>query len=414
MHPTRRMLTKLLGSAAVGSLGRGGTARADDRSVTVGITLPLTGSGAEDAVNILHGAVLAIEEANAAGGPGGYHVNIETLDNGTATAGQYDPAQAAVNARKLVVDKSVVGAIGPMSSGSGKAMAAILSQGNLATITPGSTNPDLTDPKFAALYRPAGPAIYFRTVTTDAFQGPNMANYIARELKIKSIFVLDDSGAYGVGLADAFQARAAKRGIDVLGRDRVDPLQADYTALLTKIRSLNPQALYCGSSALAGIKLVKQSYDIIPNIVKAGGDGLHQVSILGGAGFPAAEGWYSTIAAPHMLDDTVVQPWLERYMKRWGTPPSDYSITSYDAALILLAAIASVAKSRQPVTRAAVRDAIQAGKVKTLQGEISFDANGDLASRVVSIFQVHYDPKYPPTDVIHQFKYIGVAPADDT
>jgi len=414
MHPTRRMLTKLLGSAAVGSLVRGGTARADDRSVTVGITLPLTGSGAEDAVNILHGAVLAIEEANAAGGPGGYHVNIETLDNGTATAGQYDPAQAAVNARKLVVDKSVVGAIGPMSSGSGKAMAAILSQGNLATITPGSTNPDLTDPKFAALYRPAGPAIYFRTVTTDAFQGPNMANYIARELKIKSIFVLDDSGAYGVGLADAFQARAAKRGIDVLGRDRVDPLQADYTALLTKIRSLNPQALYCGSSALAGIKLVKQSYDIIPNIVKAGGDGLHQVSILGGAGFPAAEGWYSTIAAPHMLDDTVVQPWLERYMKRWGTPPSDYSITSYDAALILLAAIASVAKSRQPVTRAAVRDAIQAGKVKTLQGEISFDANGDLASRVVSIFQVHYDPKYPPTDVIHQFKYIGVAPADDT
>jgi branched-chain amino acid transport system substrate-binding protein len=414
MHPTRRALTKLLGSAAVASLVRGGAARAEDRSVTVGITLPLTGSGAEDAVNILHGAVLAIEEANAAGGPGGYHIDIETLDNGTATAGQYDPAQAAVNARKLVVDKSVVGAIGPMSSGSGKAMAAILSQGNLATVTPSSTNPDLTDPKFASLYRPAGPPIYFRTVTTDAFQGPNMANYMAKEMKIKSIFVLDDSGAYGVGLADAFQARAAKRGITVLGRDRVDPLQSDYTALLTKIRGLNPEALYCGSSALAGIKLVKQSFDIMPKVVKAGGDGLHQVSILGGAGFPAAEGWYSTIAAPHMLDDAVLQPWIERYRKRWGTLPSDYSITSYDAALIVLAAIESVAKSGRAVTREAVRDAIQAGRVKTLQGEISFDANGDLASRVVSIFQVHYDPNYAPTDVIHQFKYIGVAPVDDS
>jgi hypothetical protein len=52
--------------------------------------------------------------------------------------------------------------------------------------------------------------------------------------------------------------------------------------------------------------------------------------------------------------------------------------------------------------------------VKTLQGEITFDANGDLASRVVSIFQVHFDPNYPSTDVIHQFRYIGVAPADDT
>jgi branched-chain amino acid transport system substrate-binding protein len=414
MHPTRRTLTKLLGTAAVASLVRGGMARADDRNVTIGITLPLTGSGAEDAVNILHGAVLAIEEANAAGGPGGYHVDIETLDNGTATAGQYDPAQAAVNARKLVVDKSVVAAIGPMSSGSGKAMAAILSQGNLAIITPSSTNPDLTDPKFASLYRPAGPAIYFRTVTTDAFQGPNMANFMAKEMKIKSVFVLDDSGAYGVGLADAYQARAAKLGVAVLGRDRVDPLQSDYSPLLTKIHNLNPDALYCGSSALAGIKLVKQSYDIMPKMIKAGGDGLHQVSILGGAGFPAAEGWYSTIAAPHMLDDSVVQPWIDRYRKRWGTPPSDYSITSYDAALIALAGIETVAKSGKPVTRDAVRDAIQAGKVKTLQGDITFDANGDLASRVVSIFQVHLDPAYPPTDVIHQFKYIGVAPANDS
>jgi hypothetical protein len=96
MHPTRRTLTKLLGSAAVASLVRQGAAHAEDRSVTVGITLPLTGSGAEDAVNILHGAVLAIEEANAAGGAGGYHVDIETLDNGTATAGQYDPVSGSV------------------------------------------------------------------------------------------------------------------------------------------------------------------------------------------------------------------------------------------------------------------------------------------------------------------------------
>ncbi len=412
MHPTRRALTALLGSAAIGSLAPGRPARSEERSVTIGISLPLTGSGAEDAVNVLHGAVLAIEEANAAGGPGGYRVQITTLDDGTATAGQYDPAQAAVNARKLVSDKAVVGAIGPMNSGSGKAMAAILSQGNLATVTPSSTNPDLSDPKFAAQYRPAGLPIFFRTVTTDAYQGPNMANFMARELKVRSVFVLDDSGTYGVGLADAFQARAARRGITVLGRDRVDPLQSDYTALLTKIRSLDTQALYCGSSALAGIKLVKQSYDILPHVLKAGGDGLHQASILSGAGFPAAEGWYSTIAAPHMLDDKVVQPWIERYNKRWGTPPADYSITAYDAAQVVLAAIAAVAQSGKPVTRAAVRDAMQAGRVQTLQGEIAFDANGDMESRVVSVFQVHYDPSYPPADIIHQFRYVGAAPAE--
>jgi branched-chain amino acid transport system substrate-binding protein len=289
-------------------------------------------------------------------------------------------------------------------------MAPLLSQGNLATVTPSSTNPDLTDPRFAAVYRPAGKAIYFRTCTTDAYQGPNMANFMADQLKVKSVFVVDDTGAYGVGLADAFQAQAAKRGMQVLGRDRVDPLISDYRPLLTKIRNLGAQALYCGSSALAGVKLVKQSYEIMPDIIKAGGDGLHQASILAGAGFPAAQGWYSTIAAPHMLDEARLSDWLAKYQKRWNTPPSDYSITSYDAALVILAAIGNVASSGAPVTRAAVRDAIQAGKVDTLQGEISFDANGDLTSHVVSVFQAQQNPSYPVNDVVHQFKYVGIAP----
>ena len=97
-------------------------------------------------------------------------------------------------------------------SGAGKAMAPILSQGGLATITPTSTNPDITDPKFAEQYRPAGKPIYFRTVTTDAFQGPNMANFYADALKVKSVYVLDDSGAYGVGIADTFEKQAEQEG----------------------------------------------------------------------------------------------------------------------------------------------------------------------------------------------------------
>jgi branched-chain amino acid transport system substrate-binding protein len=412
MRLARRSAVALLGSSALTGFLR--PARAASKFVTIGINLPLTGASAEDATNMLHGALLAIEEANAKGGPGGYEVRTLVLDDGTATAGQYDPAQSAINARKMLADPTIVAAVGPMASGSGKAMAPLLSQGNLATVTPSSTSPDLTNPKFVEQYRPAGKAIYFRTVTTDAFQGPNMANFMADELKVKSVFVIDDSGAYGVGLADAFQAQAAKRGIQVMGRDRVDPLITDYQPLLTRIKTLDPQALYCGSSALAGIKLVKQSYDIMPGMIKAGGDGLHQGSILSGAGFPAAEGWYSTIAAPHKLDDEKLSAWLANFKKRWNATPSDYSITSYDAALVLLAAIEAVAKSGATVDRVTVRDAIEAGKVDTLQGPVSFDANGDLKDHVVSVFQVVRNPAYPDNDMVHQFKYIGVALSDST
>jgi branched-chain amino acid transport system substrate-binding protein len=412
MRVARRSALALLGSSALAGFVR--PVRAEGKFVTVGIALPLTGASAEDATNILRGAQLAIEEANAKGGAGGYEVKAMVLDNGTATAGQYDPAQAAINARKMVADPTVVAAVGPMASGSGKAMAPLLSQGNLATVTPSSTSPDLTNPKYAAQFRPAGKAIYFRTVTTDAFQGPNMANYMADQLKVKSVFVVDDSGAYGVGIADTFQAQATRRGMQVMGRDRVDPLVTDYQPLLTKIKNLAPQALYCGSSALAGVKLVKQSYDLMPDMIKAGGDGLHQASILTGAGFPAAQGWYSTIAAPHMLDDAKVSAWLANFQKRWNALPSDYSITAYDAALVILAAIETVAKSGAPVERGAVRDAIQAGKVETLQGPVSYDANGDLSDHIVSVFQVQRDTAYPLNDMVHQFKYIGVALSDST
>ncbi len=407
---TRRSMIRIAGAAAAVGVLRPYRGIAADKAVTIGIDLSLTGADAETAVRIRDGFMLALDEANEKGGPAGYHLNIMLLDDGTATAGQYDPAQGATNARRMVADASVVAALGPMSSTPGTAMSPIFSQGGLATITPTSTNPDITDPKFAALYRPAGKAVYFRTVTTDAFQGPNMANYFADTLKVKSVYGLDDSGAYGIGIATAFEAQAKKRGIEVLGHDRLDPKAADYTPALTKIKSLGAQAIYYGGDAQAGVKLAKQSYDLVPNVIKAGGDGMYGPSILQGAGFPAAEGWYATVACPHMMEEAEMQPWVKRFTAKTGRQPSDYSITAYDAAQVVIDAIERVANSGKPVDRANVRDAIAATHLKTLQGEISFDDNGDIKQRVVAVFQVKHDTAFPVDDLVHQYKYVGVAP----
>ncbi|MBV8508398.1 MAG: branched-chain amino acid ABC transporter substrate-binding protein [Alphaproteobacteria bacterium] len=410
MLSRRSLLVSGSATALIGAVAGLDLARAADKTVKVGINLPFTGADAHDAELIKDGAMLAIDEANAQGGVAGYKIDVLLLDDGTATAGQYDPAQAATNARKMVSDKAVVAAIVPQMSGSGKAMSPILSQGDLATITPSSTNPDITDPKFAGQYRPKGKAVYFRTVTTDAFQGPNMANYYADVLKVKSVYVLDDSGAYGVGIADTFQAQAEKRGIKVLGRDQLNPREADYATTLTKIKSLNPDALYYGGVAQAGVKVVKQASDILPKIIKGGGDGMYGAEILRGAGFPAAEGWYATIAAPNILENPEAAPVIERFAKKYGQQPENYSITAYDAALVILDAVKRVVASGKEVTREAVRDAMQTAHVKTLQGEITFDENGDLRNREISVFRIVKDDNYPPDDVLHQYKYLGVAP----
>ncbi|MFI5011378.1 MAG: branched-chain amino acid ABC transporter substrate-binding protein [Hyphomicrobiales bacterium] len=384
--------------------------QAQQKTVKLGMTLPFTGADADDTSKIAHGFQIAIDEANAKGGVAGYKIEVVTYDSGTATAGQYDPAQAATNTKKLISDPAVIANLGPEMSGEGKAMTPILSEADLATITPSSTNPDITDPKMAGQFKPKGRAIYFRTVTTDAYQGPNMANFFAQTLKAKSVYVLDDSGAYGVGIADSFQKQAEKDGIKILGRDQLNPKEADYTTILTKIKGLKPDALYYGGVAQAGVKLAKQAYDVIPAMPKGGGDGVQGGSFLKGGGFPAIEGWYSTNAGPHLTEDPAAAAFVKTFTDKYKDVPSDYSITAYDAALVVLDAIKRVVDSKKELTRSNVRDAMQTTNLKTLQGVISFDENGDIKDRTVSVFQYKHNAKYPDDDLTHQNPYIGVAP----
>jgi branched-chain amino acid transport system substrate-binding protein len=404
--------TLLAASAlVVAGLGVAPSAHAADQLVKIGIDASLTGGDAHEALVVKDAALMAIDQANATHAVKGVTFEASVLDDGTATAGQYDPAQGAINARKFVSDKAVVAAVGPQMSGVGKAMAPILSWGDLAIITPSSTNPDLTDPKFAAQYRPAGKPIYFRTVATDAYQGPNMANFFAEQLKVKTIYILDDSGAYGAGIADTFSAEIEKKGVKVLGRDKLDPKAADYSAVLTKIKQLNPDALYYGGVLQAGVKLVKQVYDILPHtIVRGGGDGIVGAEMFTAAGYPAAEGWYATQASPHVTEDPALGEWIAQYKAKFNNAPDDYAVTSYDATLVIIDAVKRVAATGKPVTRDAVRDAIQTVNVKTLQGPVSFDENGDIKDKVISIFQAHENKDRPLDDTDGQFKYVGVAP----
>jgi branched-chain amino acid transport system substrate-binding protein len=407
--PRRRAL-HLAGATALATATARAPAQAADKTVTIGMSFPLTGTLALQAGIARDAAVYAIDQANANGTIPGYKLQTLILDDASTTTGQYDPAIAATNARKMLSDPAVMAAVGPLNSGSAKAVTPVLSQGGMATISGSATNPDLTNPKFASLYRPGGKPVFFRTVTTDAYQGPNLANYFAETLNVKKVIVLDDGGAYGVGMADAFAAQAKTKGMEVVIRDRLDPMNADYNTILTKAKSLGVDGLYYGGDPLAGGKLAKQSYEILPAIPKGGGDGVHTPDMLTGTGMPAIQGWYATSAAAHVLEQPEVQAWAKGYKAKMNQEPADYTVTYYDAASVIIDAIARVAKSGKPMTRDNVRDAIQATNLMTLQGEIAFDPNGDTLSKVVSIYQVKFDDKFPLGDVVHQFRYVGVAP----
>src|SRR5215470_13475804 len=92
-------------------------------AATMTATLGKTALAADKVVKIA--IMMAIDGCNEGNGIPGVRLEPLVLDDGTATAGQYDPAQAATNARKMVSDSRVVAASGPQMSGSGKAMSPI-------------------------------------------------------------------------------------------------------------------------------------------------------------------------------------------------------------------------------------------------------------------------------------------------
>ncbi len=373
---------------------------AQQKVIKIGLSLPLTGADADGSDATLKGAQMAIQEINAKGGVAGHKLEGVVYDSATPAAGQYDPAQAATNHRKFIADSLVLAAVGPSMSGEGKAISPILSEADMATITPSSTNPDITDPKFKSQYRPKGKAVYFRNVTTDAYQGPNMANYLFHQVKVKSVYVLDDSGAFGVGIADSFERRAKELGVKVLGRDRLDPKEADYKTILTKIKGLNPDAIYYGGVMQAAAKLAPQAYEIVPKVVKAGPDGVYDLSWPQQSGKEAVEGWYCSQASPELVTDPKVEAWVTKFKTTMKRDPTNYAITAYTAVYVIADAAERTVKAKKPLTRSNLRDAIQATKLSTIQGAIAYDENGDITNRTVSIYQ-WLDGK---------IKYIGVAP----
>jgi branched-chain amino acid transport system substrate-binding protein len=380
-------------------LPTGGTAQ--QKVAKIGMSLPLTGGDADSADAIRKGAEMAIEELNHKGGGSGYKFEAVVYDSATPAAGQYDPAQAATNYKKFIADSLVVAAVGPVMSGEGKAISPILSEADMATVTPSSTNPDITDPKFKEQYRPRGKPVYFRNVTTDAYQGPNMANHAYHNLQVRKVYVLDDGGAFGVGIADSFQRRAKELGMTILGRDQLNPKEPDYKTILTKIKGLNPDALYYGGVQQAAVKLARQAYEVMPKVHKLGSDGLYDLAFPEQVGKEAAEGWWASNASPDMLSDPKVSEWINTFRTKYTREPINYSITAYNAVLVIADAVERLVKSGKPVNRASVREAIeQTNLAGTLQGPIAYDENGDIKTRTIALYQVQ-DGKY---------KYVSVAP----
>ncbi len=359
--------------------------------IKIGVELPLSGGDAANGIPTNNGVLLAVEEANKAGVPGGFTFADDSLDD--AVQGAHDPAQGAQNTKNFISDSAVLAMVGPFNSNVAKAEIPLTNDAELAEISPSNTNPGLTLGDDAKKLRTSHPDIdsYFRVCTTDDKQGAAGAQF-ARKLGFKKVFIVDDNETYGKGLADVFDAAFRKAGGSVLGHEHLTKNQQDFKALLTKAHSLGPDFIYYGGTTVTGGGLLrKQMADAgMGSIPYVGGDGISDDTFLKQAGSMANNSYY-TVAAPEASKLASAKGFIAAYKAKFKSDVGPYSANAYTAAKIEIAAIlkALQADGNKLPTRAEVRKNVAATKnfVSPI-GNVGFDANGDTTAPILSIYKI--------------------------
>lgn len=417
-------LFSLLAGSAAPRLAQAHQAQAS-ATVTIGVSVPLLQLPAL-ATGISHGVAVAVAQANASHTVPGVTFKEDTLDDTLNNA--YSPQKDAANARTFIADTTVIGEVGPLNSGAAKGSIAVYNNAGLVQISPANSAVELTAPADRAKYEPRaaaghGPITYFRTVTTDAYQGPEDALYAKNVLHVKRVFVVDNTGAYGVGLAQSFAAEAKKIGLTVVGTSELDisqpKLGTDQVA----------KNIASASGGKLDLVFFGGEYDnttgggtYLADALKAnglhvyimGGDGIFDPAFIKGSSNGGVLTGYASNIGPNPTSYPPAASFLAAEAKQFpGVAVSSYDIESYDAANVIIAAYAKAVKSgaikvgqsMNITTRSKI--AVLVGKTKNFKGAsgtFSFDANGDTSNRVVSIYKVSGSGKSAT------WVYAGLAP----
>ncbi|MFZ5558350.1 MAG: branched-chain amino acid ABC transporter substrate-binding protein [Pseudomonadota bacterium] len=339
-------------------------------TVKIGLASPLTGPQAHIGNDIKNGAQLAVEDVNAKGlEVGGAKVKFELV----AEDDEANPTKATTVAQKLV-DAKVAAVVGHFNSGASIPASKIYSDAGIPQISPSSTNPKYTQQGFKTT---------FRVVANDDQQGPVNAQFAVNTLKVKKIAVIDDSTAYGQGLADTFEAKAKALGAEIVAREHTTDKDTDFKAILTKIKGKGPELVFFGGIDPQAGPMRKQMKELGIDAKFLGGDGWQTPNFIKLAG-DAAEGSMASI--PGLPKDKMPggTEFLQRFKQKFGTEVELFAPMAYDAVMVF----ADAMKRAGSIDPAQFLPEVGKTSLNGVIGPIAFDERGDLKDAPITIYAV--------------------------
>lgn len=363
---------KLLSVMAVSALamglftGCGGEEKtADQNVVKVGVFLPLTGDNAAGGELELRGIKLANQLHPEVLGK---KVELVVADN------KSDKAEAASVAARLIEKDKVSVLVGSYGSSLSMAAGNIVKENKVPAVGTSCTNPQVT----------ANNDYYFRACFIDPFQGKVMAEYAHQNGFKKVAIVQEVSNDYSVGLAKFFREEFVKLTgdensiVDVANYQTGDK---DFTAILTNIKALNPDAVFAPGNFTESALLVKQARQLGIDAQFMGGDTWETQEFIDVGGKDVEGVALSTAFDREKASTEEAKKFLDAYTKEYNGEPSALTAMAYDAYLI---AVSGIEKAGTATDTVKIRDAIAATKdLECVTGMTTLDENGDPIKGVV-------------------------------
>jgi branched-chain amino acid transport system substrate-binding protein len=337
--------------------------------VKIGVAEALTGPIAKYGVPIRNGFALAAEEINAAGGVNGNAIRLVVEDE------QGKKEEAITVFKKFVFQDKVLAIFGPTLSNS--AFAADPVANAAKTVVFGTSN---TAEGITAI----GPYV-FRNSVAEADILPRVVKTAKKKLNIRKVAILyGNDDAFTKSGYDAFSKAVSAENIEVVATETFAKGDIDFSAQLTKIKALNPDAVICSALVEEAANIVLQARVLgIPDKVRfIGGNGFNSQKLAEIAG-KAADGVIT--GSPWFLDDPNPKnkKFVAAFRKKYNADPDQFAAQAYDALSIMAAALKNVKLTGDvEKDRAALRDEL--AKVKNFHGvggKFSFDANRDAEQK---------------------------------
>jgi len=358
--------TFLRASIALAAATLMGTASAAPEPILIGVPAPMTGPNTQYGDELKAGVLTAIETLNAAGGLNGRPYQPVLIDDAC------EPKQA-VPAANRVINSGAKFAVAHVCSGVTVPAAKIYEEEGIVAITPGATAPQVTD-NLKGSY-------FFRTIGRDDQQGPFAASFIAARLNAQTIVVLHDKQTYGAGVAQHVKASLEKLGANIALYDGINAGDSDYSAVITKLKTIKPDVVFFGGYPPEMGLLLRQAKEQGLQTQFMGAEGAFNQSLVEIAG-PALDGMLFTYPADFSAraeNQAIVQAFEKAQRPANGA----YQMPAYAAVQVLHESMKAVGPDPKKVA-----EYMHSNRFNTVIGPVAFDRKGDLKNFDFVVFKL--------------------------